>query len=137
MWFAFSDVDIFHNGISRKNCCPGETDGATSKEIDGRNGGGAVNRWKSEKPFPLGELVSGLVEIDIHAVRADIENVGRSGSVNIGEMNILLVKLIRVVKPRRVVHRDLCSKGAVSYIWPITNFAVSHAQQVCQSIATH
>ena len=83
------------------------------------------------------ETIAALIEIEFDAVRRQVNDVDEAGAVDIGEPDTPLVKLIRVVEARCIVHRDFRAKTSVTQIGPIAHFRIAYAHEVSQAIATH
>ena len=66
---------------------------------------------------------------------SQINDVSRAGTVNIRQADAFLVKLIRIVKDRRIIHCHFCAKPAIPQIRPVTHFAVANPHQIRESIA--
>src|SRR6266850_4343226 len=82
----------------------------------------------------LAPTVSRLISINVDAVVAQIKNIRGARSINICQSNPLLIKLVWMVEPRSIVHRDFSPKSAVTEVWPVTHFSVANAHEIAQSI---
>ena len=56
-------------------------------------------------------------------------------AVDVGQADALVVELVRVVEPRRVVHRHLGAEAAVAEVGPVADLAVADADEVGQAVA--
>src|SRR5262249_13592135 len=84
-----------------------------------------------------GPAVARLIQIDLDAVRGEIEDVGCSGSIRVGQLDTLLVEQIRRVEPRRTIHGHLAAEMSVAEVRPITDLAVADPHNVRQSVTGH
>ena len=78
----------------------------------------------------LAPAVAGLVEVQLHAVAPEVDDVGGAGPVDVGEANAPLVELIGRIEVGRVVHRYLGAEAAVAQVGPVADLAVADAHQV-------
>ena len=74
------------------------------------------------------------IAIDVDAVTLQIDDVGRSRAVDVGQTDTLLIELVLSVEPRRVVHRHLGAETAVAQIRPVADFAVANANNVREAV---
>src|SRR6185295_6488285 len=74
--------------------------------------------------------ISRLIEVQTRFTGRDINDVDHARAVDISEMNATPVKLVRLVEPRRVVHRYLRAEAAIAEVGPITHFAVADAHEI-------
>ena len=56
-------------------------------------------------------------------------------AVDVGQTDPLLVELVRIVEPRRVVHRHPGAKAAVAEVRPVAHLAVAEADDVGEAVA--
>src|SRR5689334_4627960 len=96
-----------------------------------------VSGRKLSENTPLRPAIAGLVQIDMNAVVADINNVRRAGAVGIRQADALLVEEVIVFKPRRIVHGDLGPESSIAEIGPIADFPVADADNIRKTIAGH
>ena len=83
----------------------------------------------------LAPAVAGLVEVEIDAVAAQIDDVGGAGAVDVGELDAPRVELIGIVEPWRIVHGHFGAEAAVAEVGPVADFAVADAHQIAEAIA--
>jgi hypothetical protein len=81
--------------------------------------------------------VAGLIEVDVDAVSAQIEEIGHAGAIDIGQPNASVVEQIRPVEPGRVIHRDLLAEPSIAEIGPVADFSIPDAHEICKPIARH
>src|SRR5207248_4268107 len=79
--------------------------------------------------------VARLIEVNAHAVAMQVDDVGRSRAVDVGQPHAPLLELVRVVEPWRVVHGDLGAEAAIAEIRPVADLAVSNPDEVDEAIA--
>src|SRR4029079_8916317 len=78
-----------------------------------------------------------LVEIQMHAVAAEVDDVGRTAAGDVCEPDATRIELIGSVEPRRIAHRNLGPEPAVSEVWPVTDLAVADTNDVREPVARH
>ena len=81
--------------------------------------------------------IAGLIEIELDRFGGEIDDVGGSRAVDVGETDAARIELVRRVEPRRIVHRDLRAEPAVAEVGPVADLAVANADDVGQTIAGH
>src|SRR5882724_5492791 len=79
--------------------------------------------------------VSRLIEVDLHTIACQVDDVRRTGAINVGEANSFPVKQVGVLEPGSVVHVYLAAETPISKVGPVARLAVAYADDVTQSVA--
>jgi hypothetical protein len=82
--------------------------------------------------------VTGLVEVETHAIPVQVDDVGGAGAVDIGEADALVVELVWLVwlvEVWRVIHGDLGAETTVTQIGPVADLAIADTRQVSETVA--
>src|SRR5207248_8860757 len=67
----------------------------------------------------------------------EINDIGGTGAVDIGEPDAAAIKQIRRFEPGRLIHRDPGPETAVTQVGPVAHLAITDANQVSQPVARH
>ena len=64
-----------------------------------------------------------------------IDDVGGAAAVDVGKADAFVVELVRMVEPRRIVHRNLGTEMAITKVRPVADFTVTNADDIGQPVA--
>ena len=123
--------------VARQGRRPEQTGSAPSEQIDHGDRGEIIGARHPAQQSRLGQTVAVLVEIDADAVATEIDDIGGTGAVGIGEMHTALVEGGSVVEPRHVVHGDLRAEAAIAEVGPIADVAHPYPHHIGQTITGH
>ena len=73
----------------------------------------------------------------MYAGAREVDDVGSTRAVDVGEADATAVEEIRPLEPRRAVHRHLRAEAAVALVRPVAHLAVADADQIGQAVARH
>src|SRR6185312_14481144 len=81
--------------------------------------------------------VARLVEVQLDRVSCEIQDIRRSGTIDVGESQTAAVEEISAVETGRLGHGDLRPEAAKPKIGPVADLPVADANQIGQPIAGH
>ena len=123
--------------VARQGRRPDQAGRAIAQQIERRYGRQVVDARESTDGAPFAPCVAGLVEVKMHAIAGEVQDVHQAGAIDIREANAMLVEHIGRIEPRRMVHGDLGAEAGVAQIGPIAHFAIANAHEVGQAIPRH
>ena len=132
-------IDVAHlpSAMARQGGRPDEAGRAVAEQIDDVNGTQTIDPREGRLGGGATPTVARLIEVNMHAVAVEVNDISGTRAIDIGETDAFLIELIRVVEPRRVVHRHLGTKTTVAEIWPVADVSVADADEVGEAVATH
>src|ERR1044072_4889315 len=125
-------IDVTHRARRgfRQRRRPNQTRRAVSAQVGTLNGTHVVDRWKILDYACVAPAIARLVEVEPDFACCEIDDVNHTGSIDVSQTNSSLIKLVRLVKPRGMIHRDFRAEATVAKVGPITHFAVADTQQI-------
>ena len=68
-------------------------------------------------------------------VAVQVDDVGRTAAVDVGQADAPVVELVRVVEPGGVVHRHLGAETAIAEVGPVADVAVADPDDIGEAVA--
>ena len=131
------EVDIADGAarVARQGGRPDEAGGAVAKQIDRGHGRQVVDAREGAEDAPFAPGIAGLVEVELHALATEVQDIDQAGAIDICEANAALIEHVGRIEPGRLVHSDLGAEAAVPQIGPVANFSIAYAHEVGQAIS--
>src|SRR5215471_16620243 len=118
--------------MARQRRRPHQAASAIAKQIENVNADCVVEWRRDVQRLARSEGIPRLVEVDLHPIGCEVDDVGGAGAVDVCEAEASSVEQIRVLVPWRVVYRDLAAKPPITEIRPVTGLAVADANDIGQ-----
>src|SRR5258708_21689326 len=83
------------------------------------------------------QTIAGLVKEKFDPVVPKINDINRTGAIDISKADASLVEEIRSIEPGSVIHGHLSPKASIAQVRPVAYLTIANTQQVGQSVATH
>ena len=122
-------------GRARQRRRPDQRRRAGAEQVEHPHVGGGVHGREPGQPMPLAPRVAGLVVVHPGPVRRQVDEVGRSGAVE-----------VRYAQPGRVetgaevrggIHHHPLAEPAVAEVRPVADLSVADPRQIGQAVAGH
>ena len=135
-------VNVSHwlTGIGRQGRPPDQTSRAVAEQVERDNAGRIVAARHHVQLVDVAPAVSRAVEIDANATAVDVDDVGSTAAIDIGEPQASGVELVAHIKAAGFTaeaHRDLGAEPAIAEVGPVADLVVADAHQIGHPVAAH
>ena len=124
-------------GVARQRRRPDQAGGAVAVQVSRGDPHRVVDGQTRRAGDRFGPRVSRPVEVEPDARTVQIDQVRGSAAVDVGKAQSIWLVLVRRVKTRRCIHRDLCAEAAIPEIRPVHDLTVADPDEIAETVAGH